>query len=124
MLRAEKTIRIGGEGEEGQDITVYELTIAQMSDALTLLSTVSGSGKGVTDLAAIAAAELGRPEGTAKRLLCQASSLGDEINAIGGVALLDIIDAWVEVNTSFFGRIGEMANKLAVPAAGQTKRSA
>jgi hypothetical protein len=124
MMRAEKTIRIGGDGEAGRDVVVYELTVSQMGDALSLLSMFVGGGQGLDSLTAIAAAELGRSDGASKRLLHQISSLKEEIDELGGVALMDVIEAWTEVNTAFFVRIGEMNAKRLKPQdenAGQTK---
>jgi len=112
MLRAQKTIRIGG--EDGQDVTVLEVNVEQLGDAMTLLSQVSGGGG--QDLPALAGAVLAAKDGPALRLLHGLSSLGQDIDAVGGCSLVDIGEAWVEVNQPFFDRLREIGQKLAKKA--------
>lgn len=113
MMRAAKTIRIGGDGEAGQDITIYELSLLQMPDALAVLAAVLGDPSNPQGVEAMASAALNGAGEHSRRLLHGATSLGAEIDGLGGVALLDIIEAWVEVNTAFFDRLRAMTGKLA-----------
>jgi hypothetical protein len=110
MLRNEKMIHIGGKGDGGQDVTVLEVSVEQLGDAMTLLSQVSG-GSG-ENLPALAGKVLAAKDGPALRLLHGMSSLGPDIDAVGGCALMDIGAAWVEVNQPFFDRIRTMGEKL------------
>ncbi len=124
-LRAEKTIRVGGEG--GEEVTVLELTVDQMTEAFDVLEALvpdkdrKGASKSSMAMARVLLVE--RREAVL-RLLCGASSLGEGIRAVGGLALLELLDAWMEVNAPFFARLGERADRMprTVPGPGTEKR--
>ena len=117
MLRNEKTITIAGE-----PVTVYEVSVDQLADALAVLALLpSGKttpGTETADLLAMGRAVFSRDNDPAVRLLDGATSLADGIGGVGGVAMMDLAEAWMEVNQPFFDRINRLGQ--AAPAENPT----
>ena len=109
-MRESKSIHIGKAGAAGRDVTVLEVSVSQLGDAMTLLSQVSG-GQG-QNLPALAGELLTAQDGPARRLLHGMTDLGQDIDTVGGCALMDICETWIEVNRDFFDRLREAGNKL------------
>ena len=109
-MRTKKSIRLGG--DEGQDTTVLEMSVAQIPDALEVITACQASPESRQDLVAMASQVLKAEDGAARRLLHGMTDLGAKIDDVGGLALVDIVEAWVEVNQAFFDRLGTAVLKL------------
>ncbi len=109
-MRHSKTIPVGD-----KSVVVLEVSVAQFGDVLAVLGLIP-TNKMAVDVVALAQTVFGSDDGPARRLLHGATDLGKGIDACGGLALLDIADAWVEVNQPFFDRLTALPAKLLAPA--------
>jgi hypothetical protein len=108
MMRAEKTIRIGGDGEAGRDVVVYEMNVEQLINSKTVLGFVLTGQPDEMVLTIVMRQD--QPDIAA--LMPRISDLGEDIKKIGGATLMDVLAGWVEVNQGFFDRIRQMGEKI------------
>lgn len=117
-MRHSKTIPVGD-----KPVVVLEVSVAQLGDLVAVLGLIPTSMTAM-GLLALAQTVFGSDDGPARRLLHGATDQGVSIDDFGGLALLDIADAWVEVNQPFFDRLTALPAKLlaspdpAAPAGG------
>lgn len=109
MLRKEEIIHIGDVA-----VTVRELCVSQLPAAASILGALL-SIEGGSDVAGFLETNA---EATIN-LLVGSTSLGEEIRDVGGLALCEIVEAFVRVNQAFFGRARNLPGVLA--AARNTK---
>jgi hypothetical protein len=110
-MRASKTIHIGGDSEAGRDVEVREMSVDQLLAAPTVLGLVCSGQADALVLTLL----MDQDSALAKTLLPDMSSLGPDIRAIGGEGLLDVLAAWAEVNTAFFGKLRSVWDKVNAP---------
>lgn len=95
MLRKEKGIVVNG-----TPVTVFELDVAQLPDAMVLMDVlVKHSGEPLLEVIRSVFTEARE---TAMRLLSGATDQGAAACGFGGVALVRVVETWMEVNTDFF----------------------
>ncbi|NDY56652.1 hypothetical protein G3N56_07835 [Desulfovibrio sulfodismutans] len=95
MLRKEKDIKINGER-----VMVFELDVTQLPDAMVLMDVlVKHSAEPLLEVIRSVFTEA---RDTAMRLLSGATDQGAAACGFGGVALVRVVEAWLEVNTDFF----------------------
>ena len=94
-LRKEKDIEINGER-----VTVYELDVTQLEDAMALMDVlVKHSAAPLLEMIRSVFTEARE---VAMRLLSGATDQGAAACRFGGVALVRVVETWLEVNTDFF----------------------
>lgn len=98
-LREQKTVTIG-QGDEALPVVVKEVTAFEAGLINKAVLDVD-PGKKFKTVAEVANVILGDMAVKAK-LLAECTSLGEEVNDLGGTVFLDLWDAFVEVNQSFF----------------------
>lgn len=108
-MRRSKTITVGD-----KPVVVLEVSVAQLGDLVAVLGLIPANKQAV-DVVALAQTVFGSDDGPGRRLLHGATDMGVAIDEFGGLALLDIADAWVEVNQPFFDRLTALPAKLLAP---------
>lgn len=94
-LRKEKEITINGER-----VTVFELDVTQLEDAMALMDVLVRHSS--APLLEMIRSVFTEAREAALRLLSGATDQGAACR-FGGVALVRVVEAWLEVNADFFG---------------------
>jgi hypothetical protein len=96
MLRKEKDITINGER-----VMVFELDVTQLPDAMAVMDVLGRHS--AEPLLGMIRSVFTEAREAAMRLLSGATDQGAAACGFGGVALVRVVEAWLEVNTDFFG---------------------
>jgi len=108
-MRKTKVIHIGGEGAEGQDVTVLEIQVRGWKSCRDLIA-MAGSDASDSLLLAIV---LDQENEQVQKLLPLMTDLGDKILDLGSGDCMDVAEAWIEVNQGFFDRLKAVTQKAA-----------